>query len=164
MNTVAYNLGAFVGPLVGGHMGGLRERWECLTSVLFVSGLLGISCILLYLGPFIPTPHDHLTVSVSSFLCLLVCSAMVQLNSITLTVNCLRSVYSSEDAMSITLNIYTVAYNLGAFVGPLVGGHMLSRDYSFSEVYAMGTPVFLVAAVLVGMYSFKRLADDDYGV
>ena len=142
-------------------VGALREKWEGLTPVLLVSGLLGMSLILLYLGPFIPTPQNHLTVSVTSFLLLLACSAMVQLNSITLTVNCLRRVYSSEEAMSITLNIYTVAYNLGSFMGPLIGGHMFSRDYSFSEVYAMGTPVFLVAALLVGCYSLRNCSNND---
>ena len=137
-------------------VGALREKWECLTPVLLFFGLLGISLILPFLGPFIPTSQNHLVVSVCSFLLILVCSAMVQLSSITLTVKCLQSVYSSEEAMSMAINIHHVGYNLGAIIGPLFGGHMFSRDYTFSEIYAMGTPVFLVAALLAGVYSFRN--------
>ena len=56
--------------------------------------------------------------------------------------------------MSVSLNAVNVAYNLGAFVGPIVGGALLTK-FSFSYVFAIGSPFFVLAALIVGVFHYR---------
>ena len=153
MGGVVYFLSAAV-------LGLLRERWSYLTIVCLVVGLLGCGVCLPLIGPvsILPLPDQYkLPVSITAFNCLLIWSCAIQLNSLTLSAGSLTHVVDSQQAMSVALNSVNVAYNMGAFVGPIAGGALLTR-FSFSEVFAMGAPFFVVAAFVVAVFhiSYNR--------
>ena len=136
-------------------IGFLREKWSCLTMAGLVLGLAGCGLVLPFIGPIISPPGVYkLVLSVSAFNLLLVCSCSIQLNSLTVSAAALTQKLDSQQAMSVSLNAVNVAYNLGAFVGPIVGGALLT-NFSFSEVFAMGAPFFVLAALIVGVFHLR---------
>ena len=132
-------------------IGLLRQRWPSLTMIGLVLGLFGCGVVLPFIGPIVSLPGEFkLYLSVASFNLLLVCSCAIQLNSLTVSAAALTKILDSQTAMSVSLNAVNVAYNLGAFVGPIIGGNLLTW-FSFSEVFAIGAPFFILAAVIVGV-------------
>ena len=160
VSGVVYTVSALI-------IGLLREKWSCVTIVGLVSGLVGCGVILPFIGPLISfSTNWNLPISVISFNLLLVCSCAIQLNSLTMSARALSesaralsesaraATTASTDnqlAMSVSLNGVNVAYNIGGFVGPIVGGNLLNTFY-FGEVFAMGAPFFVAAALIVGAF------------
>ena len=152
MGGLVYFLSALV-------LGILRERWSCLTISGLVLGLVGCGVCLPLMGPWplLQLPDQYkLPLSIASFICLLVCSCAIQLNSLTMSAESLTHILDSQQSMSVALNSVNVAYNLGAFVGPITGGALLSAGFSFGEVFAMGAPFFVLAALLVGIFHISH--------
>lgn len=159
VSGVVYTVSALI-------IGLLRERWSCVTIVGLVSGLVGCGVILPFIGPFISfSTNWDIIISVFSFNLLLVCSCAIQLNSLTISARalseCARAATTTSTdnqlAMSVSLNGVNVAYNIGGFVGPIVGGSLL-KTFRFGEVFAMGAPFFVAASLIVGAFYLRKNA------
>ena len=145
-------------------IGLLRERWPSLTMIGLVLGLFGSGVVLPFIGPIVSLPGEFkLYLSVATFNLLLVCSCAIQLNSLTVSAAALTKILDSQTAMSVSLNAVNVAYNLGAFVGPIIGGNLLTW-FSFSEVFAIGAPFFILAAVIVGVSHVSQNRSSNHSV
>ena len=134
-------------------MGIMRAKWPILTLLGLVVGLVGGGVCLTCLGPLSVIQFQPLYLSTAAFNLLLVSSAAIQLNSMTVAANCMKKSMSSEMAMSVTMNITNLSYNIGAFLGPAVGGLMLA-DFGYKNMFACGAPFFLVTAIVVSTYSY----------
>jgi len=139
---VVYSATSFV-------LGSLRSCFPRLLEVFLVGGLVGAGAVLPFIGPLIHLPGlTNLATSVCAFNLLPVFSCAIQLNCLTVSAQALTRHVSSEQAMSVAMNTINLAYNVGAFAGPVVGGFLLER-WGFAEVFATGSPFFLVSAVAV---------------
>ena len=56
-----------------------------------------------------------------------------------------------SSAMAIVVNATNVAYNIGAFVGPVVLGGTL-QYLDFPTVFAAGAPILFLASISIAMY------------
>ena len=149
-------ISGIVYSLAAGIIGLMRVKWPILTVLGLEVGLLGVAVTLLFIGPFVEIAGvNNITVSVTTFNLLLVSSAAVQLNATLVAANSLKNKVTGEVAMSVTMNVTNAAYNIGAFVGPLVGGGLLSY-IPYKCVFAVGSPFFLSASLVVGSLAFYQ--------
>ena len=143
---VLYSVSAIV-------IGSLRAIFPILTDVGLVSGLLIGGLSLLFIGPYLPIPAiPDLYTSIGGFNLLLVSSCAIQLNSITVSARSLNkhtSTLANGQAISVTMNAANVAYNCGAFVGPVLGGWLLGL-VQYAEVFALGAAPMVLVGVGVG--------------
>lgn len=141
--------------VAAGVLGALRTRWSIMTIVGLVGGMFGVSVSLIGLGPVIHVVQP-VYLSAVSFNLLLVWSAAIQLNAMTVAANCVKRQVSSETAMSVVMNAMNLAYNIGAFVGPVIGGFLLLTDMDYRGVFACGAPFFVVSGVIVGVHAYQQ--------
>jgi len=130
-------------------LGSLQGCFPSLLEVFLVGGLVGVGAMLPFIGPLIHLPGlSDLATSVCAFNLLLVFSCAIQLNCRTVSAQALARHVSNEQAISVAMNTTSLAYNLGSFLGPVLGGFLLER-WGFPEVFATGSPFFLLSAVAV---------------
>eukprot|EP00116_Pleurobrachia_bachei_P004570 sb/3464832/ len=153
MGSVVYSIAAFL-------VGVVNSKGERMTLPGLVVGLIGAAISLVFLGPSIPLKKGF-PISVISFNTLLVFSALIQLNSITISAQSLTTITTTELAMSITMNVACVSYNVGAIIDPLLAAWF--TDYlPERQVFALGTPVFVALAVTV-VLAFYMSGRGNYG-
>lgn len=137
-------------------IGLMRTKWPVLTLATLELGLIGVAVTLLFIGPVVDMRGvDNLSVSVTTFNLLSAASGAIQLSAMAVGANSLKRKVSAEAAMSVTMNVFMVSYNIGAFVGPLVGGGLLSV-LPYHTVFAVGCPFFFLAAIVVGALAFYQ--------
>ena len=140
-----------IGPL------GVRFSLQYLFLVL---GLAGVGVMLLLLGPAITIPQlaeNETTVSASAFCLMLISSSAIQYSSLAVTARVLSDQVSADRAMSFAMNVWNLAFNAGAVLGPLVASGLLGLTHlGYRGTFAVGAPFFFASAIIVSLIDFIR--------
>ena len=136
-------------------VGVLREYRPKLVGSGLPFGLIVAGIGLLLLGPYLHIPSiPDLYLSVGTFNLLLICSCLVQVNAVTLAASMIAGKESSETATSLIMNAFGVAYYFGAFIGPILIGHLLEK-LSFGEAFAVGAPFLILTGSIAAIRFFQ---------
>ena len=139
--------------------GPIGMRFPTLQSLYLVLGQLGIGIMLLFLGPVIPLPNTiHTMVSAGAFCFILVCSSAVQYASLACTAEKLSQTAAADDAMGIAMNVWNMAYNLGAVLGPIIALNLqeISLLEDFKTIFAFGSPFFFVSSIVLIIHRCRK--------
>ena len=135
--------------LVFGFVGDVYARVQ---KALLVGGLSVMGVSLLLIGPVV---GGYLELSLVGYILLQVGSAATQINSVTIGTLALSKYVLPASAMAIVVNATNVAYNMGAFIGPVISGITI-QYYAFPMVFAIGAPVFFLASIFIAMYELVK--------
>ena len=141
-------------------VGPLGVRFVSLQYLFLVLGLAGVGVMLLLLGPAITIPQlaeNETTVSASAFCLMLISSSAIQYSSLAVTARVLSDQVSADHAMSIAMNVWNLAYNAGAVLGPLVASGLLGLTHlGYRGTFTVGAPFFFASAIIVSLIDFIR--------
>ena len=147
--------------LVAVLVGILREYRPQLVTWGLPIGLLGAGTALVFLGPFFSIPIiPDLYLSVGTFNLILIFSCLVQVNAATLAAYIMDETTSNEAATSVLMNACVVAYNVGAFIGPLIMGFLL-EVLGFVETFAIGGPFLILIGLITTVRLFQRYRSEE---
>ena len=144
-------------------IGVFRDKWPILKIIGLFVGMFGCSLVFPFLGPIeyvSPPSVPKIVVSTSAFNLLMVFFCAVMLSSVTISALTLSKRLPTDEATSLAVNAVNVAYAVGSIIGPIIGGQLLLK-YSYSTVWATGTPFYILGAVLVGAYAFEQYRKDE---
>ena len=137
-------------------VGVLREYRPKLVGSGLPFGLIVAGIGLLLLGPYLHIPSiPDLYLSVGTFNLLLICSCMVQINAGTIAASVIAGKTSSETATILVMNANGVAYNFGAFIGPIFIGNLLEK-LSFAEAFGVGAPFLILTGSIAAVRFFQK--------
>ena len=141
ISSIVYSLTSFIIGYIG------SKTPSILPRVIEV-GLLNAGIQLIFLGPVFSINHTaDIWISVISFNLLLISSSAVQYATLTYTAKKVSELMTPEEAMSIAINVWYMAFNIGACIGPLIAGALI-KDLGFRTVFVIGSPFLFVFAAL----------------
>ena len=141
ISSIVYSLTSFISGYIG------YKKPSFLPGMIAV-GLTSVGIQLMFLGPVLSiNSRADLWISVTSFNVLLASSSLLQYGSLSLCAKTLSELVGSEEAMSIAMNVWYLAKNIGSCTGPVIAGAFLKK-FSFRIVFALGAPFFLIFAIL----------------
>jgi MFS family permease len=141
--------------------GPIGMRFPILQSLYLVLGQFGMGAMLLFLGPVIPCPNTiQIMVSASAFCLIMVCGSALGYASLACTADKLSQTAAADAAMGIALNVWNMAYNLGAMLGPIIALNLrkISLLEDFKTIFAMGCPFFFVSSIVLIIHRSKKPA------
>ena len=142
ISGVLYSISSAIFGVIG-------DRLRGAPKALLIFGQIGVSVCLVFLGPWIPVPGSGaLYVSVGAFLILLVFSAAVQLNTITVAVARMSRYIEPALCMAIVMNVINLSYSIGAFIGPVVGSLCL-QNWGHLPTFAFGGIFFACSFIIL---------------
>ena len=145
IGTSIYTISTFVTGPIG-------VRFRILQYLYLICGLAGVGFLLLFLGPVISVPNvADSTVSAVAYAAILVCSSAIQFASLSYTAQILSKSVATDMAMSTAMNVWNMAYNAGAVLGPIFALNLHRIPYlaDYKTVFAIGTPFFIFSSLTV---------------
>ena len=140
-SSIVYSLTSFISGYIG------KKKPAVLPGIIAV-GLISAGIQLIFMGPvFTISDTVDLGISVTSFNLLLLSSSALQYATLTLCARKLSEQVGPEEAMSAAMNVWYMAYNIGACIGPLIAGALM-KYIGFRMDFAVGTPFLLFFALL----------------
>lgn len=81
-------------------------------------------------------------------------SGIIQINAMHSGTSFLKPSVGPEVAVTTVLNIVNIAYFIGSFIGPIIGGALL-QYLEYGMVFAVWSPVYVLVGIVILIFFYK---------